>query len=121
VEQRDANDWPEGTINTIDPSDHDPGRAFVVMHRYRVGDFTPYIWKTDDYGKSWTRIADGTNGIPNTHFTRAIQEDPKKKGLLYAGTEFGMYVSFNDGRSCSRSRTTCRARRSPTCRCSAMT
>lgn len=93
------NDWPEGTINTIDPSDHDPGRAFVVMHRYRVGDFTPYIWKTDDYGKSWTRIADGTNGIPNTHFTRAIQEDPKKKGLLYAGTEFGMYVSFNDGRS----------------------
>ncbi len=92
-------DWPEGTINTIDPSDHDPGRAFVVMHRYRVGDFTPYIWRTDDYGKSWTRIADGTNGIPAGHFTRAIQEDPKKKGLLYAGTEFGMYISFNDGRS----------------------
>ena len=93
------NDWPEGTINTIDPSDHDPARAFVVMHRYRVGDFTPYIWRTDDYGKSWTRIADGTNGIPNTHFTRALQEDPKKKGLLYAGTEFGMYISFNDGRN----------------------
>ncbi|MGE3343913.1 MAG: glycosyl hydrolase [Vicinamibacterales bacterium] len=92
-------DWPEGTINTIDPSDHDPGRAFVVMHRYRMGDFTPYIWRTDDYGKSWTRIADGTNGIPNWHFTRAIQEDPKQKGLLYAGTEFGMYVSFNDGRT----------------------
>jgi photosystem II stability/assembly factor-like uncharacterized protein len=92
-------DWPEGTINTIDPSDHDPGRAFVVMHRYRVGDFTPYIWRTDDYGKSWTRIADGKNGIPATHFTRAVQEDPKKKGLLYAGTEFGMYISFNDGRT----------------------
>jgi len=92
-------DWPEGTINTIDPSDHDPARAFVVMHRYRMGDFTPYIWRTDDYGKSWTRIADGTNGIPNSHFTRAIQEDPKKKGLLYAGTEFGMYISFNDGRN----------------------
>lgn len=92
-------DWPEGTINTIDPSDHDPARAYVVMHRYRVGDFTPYIWRTDDYGKSWTRIADGTNGIPATHFTRAIQEDPKKKGLLYAGTEFGMYISFNDGRT----------------------
>jgi photosystem II stability/assembly factor-like uncharacterized protein len=92
-------DWPEGTINTIDPSDHDPARAFVVMHRYRMGDFTPYIWRTDNYGQTWTRIADGTRGIPNTHFTRAIQEDPKKKGLLYAGTEFGMYVSFNDGQS----------------------
>lgn len=92
-------DFPEGTINTIDPSDHDPARAFVVMHRYRMGDFTPYIWRTDDYGKSWTRIADGKNGIPDTHFVRAIQEDPKKKGLLYAGTEFGMYISFNDGRT----------------------
>jgi len=95
-------DWPEGTINTIDPSDHDPGRAFVAMHRYRMGDFTPYLYRTDDYGKSWTRIADGTNGIPDWHFTRAIQEDPKKKGLLYAGTEFGMYISFNDGRNWQR-------------------
>lgn len=95
-------DWPEGTINTIDPSDHDPARAFVVMHRYRMGDFTPYIYRTDNFGATWTRIADGTNGIPADHFTRAIQEDPKKKGLLYAGTEFGMYISFNDGRSWQR-------------------
>ena len=90
-------DWPEGTINTIDPSHHDPARAVVAMHRYRMGDFTPYLYETNDYGKTWKRIADGTNGIPNWHFTRTVREDPKKKGLLYAGTEFGLYVSFNSG------------------------
>jgi photosystem II stability/assembly factor-like uncharacterized protein len=95
-------DWPEGTINTIDPSELAEGRALVAMHRYRMGDFTPYLYRTDDFGKTWTRIADGKNGIPATHFTRAIQEDPKKKGLLYAGTEFGMYISFNDGRNWQR-------------------
>ena len=89
--------WPEGTINAIAPSSHAPGRALVAMQRYRMGDFAPYLYLTDDYGRTWKRIADGTNGIPNWHFTRAIIEDPKKKGLLYAGTEFGLYVSFNDG------------------------
>jgi photosystem II stability/assembly factor-like uncharacterized protein len=90
-------DWPEGTINTIDPSHHDPARAVVSMHRYRMGDFTPYLFETNDYGKTWKRIADGKNGIPNWHFTRTVREDPKRKGLLYAGTEFGLYVSFNSG------------------------
>jgi photosystem II stability/assembly factor-like uncharacterized protein len=90
-------DWPEGVINAIDPSMHDPGRANVAMYRYRQGDFTPYLFQTNDYGKTWKRIADGKNGIPDWHFTRAIHEDPNKKGLLYAGTEFGLYISFNDG------------------------
>jgi hypothetical protein len=90
-------DWPEGCINSIDPSVHDPARATVAMYRYRQGDFTPYLYQTNDYGKTWRRIADGKNGIPNWHFTRVVREDPARKGLLYAGTEFGLYVSFDDG------------------------
>jgi photosystem II stability/assembly factor-like uncharacterized protein len=95
-------EWPEGTINAIAPSYHSPGRAFVAMQRYRMGDFAPYLFMTDDYGKTWKRIADGKNGIPDWHFTRAIFEDPKRKGLLYAGTEFGLYISFNDGANWQR-------------------
>jgi photosystem II stability/assembly factor-like uncharacterized protein len=90
-------DWPEGCINSIDPSVHDPARATVAMYRYRQGDFTPYLFQTNDYGKTWRRIADGKNGIPNWHFTRVVREDPARRGLLYAGTEFGFYVSFDDG------------------------
>ncbi|HYN08662.1 MAG TPA: hypothetical protein VES67_14870 [Vicinamibacterales bacterium] len=90
-------EWPEGCINSIDPSVHDPGRATVAMYRYRQGDFTPYIYQTNDYGKTWRRIADGKNGIPNWHFTRVVREDPVRRGLLYAGSEFGLYVSFDDG------------------------
>ncbi len=85
------------TVNMIDLSAHDPGRAHVAAHRYRLDDFTPMIWRTDDYGQSWERIADGTRGIPSDHFTRVAREDPDRRGLLYAGTEFGMYVSFDDG------------------------
>jgi len=88
---------PEGTVNMIDPSVHDPGRAVFAMHRYRVGDFTPYLYLTNDYGKSWKRIADGTNGIPKDHFTRVVREDTSRKGLLFAGTEFGLYASWDDG------------------------
>ena len=94
---RSVTDWPEGCINSIDPSVHDPGRATVAMYRYRQGDFTPYLYQTNDYGKTWRRIADGKNGIPNWHFTRVVREDPGRRGLLYAGTEFGLYVSFDDG------------------------
>jgi hypothetical protein len=91
-------DMPEwGTVNTIDLSAHGPGRALIAVHRYRLDDFTPYIFQTDDYGKSWKRLADGTNGIPEKHFVRAAREDPDRKGLLYAGGEFGMYVSFDNG------------------------
>ncbi len=88
---------PEGCINTIDLSAHDPGRAHIAVYRYRQGDFTPYLYQTSDYGKTWKRIADGTNGIPPGHFTRAIAEDPVRRGLIYAGTEFGLYASFDDG------------------------
>ena len=85
------------TVNEIVPSPHDPGRAFAVIHRYRMDDFHPYIYRTDDYGASWTLLTDGSNGIPADHPTRTLQEDPVVRGLLFAGTEFGMFVSFDDG------------------------
>lgn len=87
----------QATVNTIELSAHAPGRAFLAVHRYRMDDFTPYVFRTDDYGATWTRVADGTHGIGTDHFVRVVREDPAKKGLLYAGTERGMYVSFNDG------------------------
>ncbi|WGK65734.1 WD40/YVTN/BNR-like repeat-containing protein [Croceiramulus getboli] len=83
-------------INSIEPSAFDEGTAYIAGTRYKLGDFTPYLYKTTDYGKSWKKI---TNGIPAEHFTRVLREDPKQKGLLYAGTETGMYISFNDGGS----------------------
>ncbi|HVS01776.1 MAG TPA: glycosyl hydrolase [Thermoanaerobaculia bacterium] len=86
------------TVNVIAPSPHDSGRAFLAVHRYRLDDFRPYVFRTDDYGASWQLLTDGRNGIPADHYTRAIVEDPARKGLLYAGTEFGVYVSFDDGR-----------------------
>jgi hypothetical protein len=88
-----------GTVNAIELSAHDPARAFIAVHRYRQDDFRPYIFRTDDSGKTWTRLTDGSNGIPADHFVRVVREDPERKGLLYAGTEFGLYVSFNDGAS----------------------
>ncbi len=87
-----------GTANVIEPSAHDPGRAFVVVHKYREDDFTPYIFRTNDSGKNWCLIT-VNNGIPSNHFVRVVREDPDRKGLLYAGTEFGMYISFDDGNS----------------------
>jgi hypothetical protein len=81
-------------VNSIEPSAFDEGTCYVAATRYKLGDFQPYLYKTTDYGKTWTKI---TNGIANEHFTRVVREDPKRKGLLYAGTETGMYVSFNDG------------------------
>ena len=81
-------------INSIEPSAFDEGTCYVAATRYKLGDFAPYLYKTTDYGKTWTKI---TNGIESEHFTRVVREDPKRKGLLYAGTETGMYISFNDG------------------------
>lgn len=93
---------PEGvplhsTVNDLTISPHEPGRAFIAVHRYRMDDWHPMIYRTDNYGEDWTLLTDGTNGIPGEHPTRAIVEDPDRKGLLYAGTEFGMFVSFDDG------------------------
>jgi photosystem II stability/assembly factor-like uncharacterized protein len=86
---------PEWTlISTIEPSAHDPGTAYVAGTRYKLDDFAPYLFKTADYGQTWTTIADG---IPRDDFTRVIREDPHRAGLLWAGTETGLYVSFDDG------------------------
>ncbi|MBT8253442.1 MAG: glycosyl hydrolase, partial [Bacteroidia bacterium] len=83
-------------INSIEPSVFDPGTCYIAGTKYKTGDFAPYLYKTNDYGKNWTKI---TSGINPEHFTRVLREDPKRKGLLYAGTETGMYISFNDGRN----------------------
>ena len=83
-------------VNSVEPSAFDPAVCYIAATSYKSGDFTPYLYKTADYGKTWTTI---TKGIPNEHFTRVLREDPAVKGLLYAGTENGMYVSYNDGAS----------------------
>ena len=88
-------DLPEfALISIIDPSPHDPAVAYVAATRYKLQDNKPYLYKTADYGKTWTKI---TTGIPDGDFTRVIREDPQRRGLLYAGTETGVYVSFDDG------------------------
>jgi photosystem II stability/assembly factor-like uncharacterized protein len=81
-------------VSIIEPSPHEAGTAYVAANRYKQDDFRPYLFKTSDYGRSWKKI---TNGIAADDFTRAIREDPTRKGLLYAGTETGVYVSFDDG------------------------
>ena len=83
-------------INSIDSSPFDSGTSYVAGTLYKTGDFSPYIYKTEDYGISWKKI---TSGINENHFTRVVRADPKRKGLLYAGTESGMYISFDDGLS----------------------
>jgi photosystem II stability/assembly factor-like uncharacterized protein len=88
---------PRGRVQTIDPSPHRPEKAYVAVYRYLLGDWQPYIYKTEDYGKSWTRLTTGNNGIPSDYPTRVVREDPDREGLLYAGTEFGSFVSFDDG------------------------
>lgn len=85
-------------INSIEPSPFDPAVCYVAGTLYKTGDFQPYLYKTADYGKTWKKI---TNGIDKEHFTRVLRADPSKEGLLYAGTETGMYVSFDDGSSWS--------------------
>ena len=89
----------QGTINKIELSSHAPGRAIAAVYNYRNNDFKPYIILTDDYGKNWKLLTDGKNGIPSSEFVRSVAEDPKLKGLIYAGTEFSAYVSFNNGNS----------------------
>ncbi|MFP3939628.1 MAG: glycosyl hydrolase, partial [Thermoanaerobaculia bacterium] len=83
-----------GQVNAIDVSPHDPASAYVAVTRYKLGDYRPYAFKTDDYGASWTAI---TDGIPEGAWVRVVREDPEVPGLLYAGTETGAYVSFDDG------------------------
>jgi len=81
-------------ISLMDASHHKPGTAYLAAKLYQLDDRRPYLYKTADFGKTWTKIVDG---IPANAFTHAIREDPKRAGLLYAGTEHGIYVSFDDG------------------------
>lgn len=81
-------------ISIIDASPHDPATAYVAATRYKLDDTRPYLYKTNDYGRSWQKI---THGIPDNDFTRVIREDPGRRGLLFAGTETGIYVSYDDG------------------------
>jgi len=92
VTPKDMPEWSR--ISQIDPSPFDEGTAYVAVDRHQFDDLHPYIYKTSDYGKTWTKLG---KGIPDTTFVRVVREDPKKRGLLYAGTETGIYVSFNDG------------------------
>ncbi len=85
----------EGIINSIEVSPHDPGTAYLVLMRYKFMDLKPYVYKTKDYGQTWTKIIEGINDEHT--FVRVVREDPVKKGLLYAGTETGLYISLNDG------------------------
>ena len=103
VSRNDGETWenvtPKGMpewmmINSIEPSVYNEGTCYVAGTKYKTGDFEPYLYKTNDYGKSWKKI---TNGIPSEHFTRVLREDPIKEGFLYAGTETGIYYSHNEG------------------------
>ncbi|HEX6201182.1 MAG TPA: hypothetical protein VF150_13030, partial [Thermoanaerobaculia bacterium] len=87
---------PESQINAIEVSPHDPAKAYVAVTRYKLGDYRPYAFKTSDYGATWTAIA---GGIPEGAgaWMRVVREDPERPGLLYAGTETGAWVSFDDG------------------------
>jgi len=88
---------PEGRIQTIDPSFHEEGKVYIAGYRYLLGDFQPYIYRSSDFGATWARLTNGVNGIPEDTPTRVIREDPDRAGLLFAGTEFGLYLSLNDG------------------------
>lgn len=88
-------DLPEfSRVSIIEPSSHEAGTAYFAAKRYQLDDRAPYIFKTTDFGKTWTKI---TNGIPANDYVHVIRQDPLRQGLLYAGTEHGVYVSFDDG------------------------
>jgi photosystem II stability/assembly factor-like uncharacterized protein len=88
---------PGGRVQNIEVSPHRKGSAYIAVYRYLLNDWQPYLYRTDDYGASWTRLTDGRNGIPSDFPTRVVREDPNRAGLLYAGTEFGIFVSFDNG------------------------
>jgi hypothetical protein len=88
---------PGGRVQFIDASPHRKGSAYYAVYRWLLGDFQPYIYRTDDYGRTWKRLTSGHNGIPVDWPTRVVREDPAREGLLYAGTEFGLFISFDNG------------------------
>ncbi len=88
---------PGGRVDAVEPSPHNPAKAYIAVLRYQFGDWKPYIYKTEDYGRRWQLLTDGKNGIPADYPTRVVREDPVREGLLFAGTEFGLFVSLDDG------------------------
>ena len=92
VTSKEFGEW--SLVSLIDASPHSAGTAYVAIDRHKLDDYKPYAFKTADYGKSWTKI---TTGLPDNSYVHAVKEDPKRKGLLFAGTENGIYVSFDDG------------------------
>jgi len=92
VTSKDFGEW--SLVSIIDASPHTAGTAYVAIDRHKLDDYRPYLFKTTDYGKTWTKI---TAGLPDNGYAHSIKEDPKRKGLLFAGTENGVYVSFDDG------------------------
>jgi photosystem II stability/assembly factor-like uncharacterized protein len=90
---------PGGRVQNIEDSPHRKGSAYIAVYRYmREHDLSPYIYETNDYGQTWTKLTDGKNGIPDDYPTRVVREDPDVEGLLYAGTEFGAFVSVDSGK-----------------------
>ena len=92
ITSKEFGDW--SLVSVIEASPHDAGTAYVAIDRHKLDDYRPHIFKTSDYGKSWTQI---TSGLPDNGYAHAVREDPKRKGMLFAGTENGVYVSFDDG------------------------
>ncbi|MCW5968820.1 MAG: hypothetical protein KIT57_09920 [Blastocatellales bacterium] len=92
VTPKDIPEWIQ--VNSIDASPHDAAVAYIAATMYKFDDFRPYLYKTSDYGRTWKKI---DRGIPDGAFTRVVREDPNRRGLLYAGAETGVYVSFDDG------------------------
>jgi photosystem II stability/assembly factor-like uncharacterized protein len=89
---------PEGgRVDAVEPSPHNEMKAYVSVLRYQLGDDKPYVYRTNNSGKSWTLLTTGSNGIPSDYPVRVVREDPVREGLLYAGTEYGLFVSFDDG------------------------
>jgi photosystem II stability/assembly factor-like uncharacterized protein len=88
-----------GRVQTVEASPHRRGSAYVAVLLYMFDDWKPYIFRTDDYGASWTLLTGPTSGFPQDQPTRVVREDPEREGLLYAGTEFGAFISFDNGRS----------------------
>ncbi|WKD86638.1 Xyloglucanase [Polaribacter huanghezhanensis] len=88
-----------GRVESVEPSQFDPAKAYIAVDRHLLGDDKPYFYKTTNYGRTWELISTSSNGIPNDFTSKVLREDPVRTGLLYAGTEFGMFVSFDDGKS----------------------
>lgn len=86
-----------GRVQTVEASPHRAGSAYIAVLRYMFDDWTPHIYRTDDYGRTWMKLTGPASGFPQDHPTRVVREDPDREGLLYAGTEFGTFISFDNG------------------------